>query len=111
MDAMDAELHKKKAPTTGKIPESKGNLSILDEEARNKNNEPLDMDEELEAELNRLLQRDPDEMMEEDGQLPEVNLLKNLLSSFDSQQGQAGPVSNLFGRLDPSLKMPRNKDR
>lgn len=62
----------------------------------------------MDAELAELLKHDPDD--EDDHLNPsQYNLLKNLLASFDSQEGAAGPVSNLAGRLDPNVRLPRNQ--
>jgi hypothetical protein len=111
MDAMDAELHNKKASATSskrKTPGSSGaaassrdkptsNLNVVDETSD-------DEDADMEAELASLLQRDPADL-EDVGQL---GLIKNLLASFNSQEGFAGPVSNLAGRLDPKVKLPRD---
>ncbi len=103
MDAMDAELRKIKgvnAHAADAHPTETGTgLNVVDED---------DSDEEaaMEAELAALLQRDPQDL--EDG--GQRGLIKNLLASFNSQEGLPGPVSNLAGRLDPNLKLPRDAE-
>ncbi|KAJ4825337.1 hypothetical protein Tsubulata_002680 [Turnera subulata] len=41
----------------------------------------------------------------------DVNLVKSLLDSFSSQQGQPGPASNLLGLMGLKLPQDANKDR
>ena len=40
----------------------------------------------------------------------DLNLVKNLLESYSSQQGLAGPVSNLLGSMGLSLPDDRDRD-
>lgn len=65
-------------------------------------------DTEMDAELAELLKHDPDDP-DDHLNADQYHLLKNLLASFDSQEGQAGPVSNLAGRLVPGMELPRNQ--
>lgn len=41
----------------------------------------------------------------------DVNLVKSLLDSFSSQQGQAGPASNLLGLMGLQLPQDGNKGK
>ena len=105
MDAMDKELHKAKTDIRGGSAATpaaaKAGFSVVDEEA-----DGGTLDADLDAELASLLKRDDTDDM---GGPEQFNLLKNLLQSFDSQQGMAGPVSNLAGRLAPDVQLPRDK--
>jgi hypothetical protein len=59
---------------------------------------------DLDAELVAALKRDESESAPAD-----YTMIKNFLESFKSQNGLAGPVSNIFGRLDKDFSMPRDK--
>lgn len=104
MDAMDGALAQAQAESsTSSRPvtsASKAPLSLDDPQP--------DEDTEMDAELAELLKHDPDDPNDRlnSGQ---YHLLKNLLASFDSQEGMAGPVSNLAGRLAPDIELPRNQ--
>jgi hypothetical protein len=58
----------------------------------------------MDAELEEALQdaeSDSEEAMD-------YNMIKNFLESYKSQGGLSGPVSNLAGRLQPGMKLPRD---
>jgi len=67
--------------------------------------EPLDIDAAMEAELKDALERDDSD----DEQPADYNMIKNFLESFKSQEGLSGPFSNLAGRLQPDFKLPRDE--
>lgn len=69
------------------------------------NDEDLDVDAAMEAELKVALQVDDDGETSPD---IDYNLIKNFLESFKSQGGLSGPVSSLSGMLAPDLKFPRD---
>ena len=105
MRAMDEELARARNIKTKAVrPDTKG---------KGKSREPTIQEEEqdieaaMEAEIKTLLERDEDE--EEDvAENIDYNLIKNFLESFKSQEGLAGPVSSLAGRLQPGWKLPRD---
>lgn len=100
MDAMDAELAKNRSSaTTSGTTASQGQDTPMREEE--------DEDAQLDAELFSLLKRDPTEGGDEGAQ---YGLIKNLLESFSSQNGSAGPVSNMLGVLDPNAQLPYNAE-
>lgn len=39
----------------------------------------------------------------------DMNLVKNMLTSYDSQQGAPGPISNMMGSM--GVKMPKDGTR
>ena len=71
-----------------------------------------DMDDEdvsmsdLDAELAAALKRDPGEAV--NGNV-DYTMISNFLESFKAQNGLAGPVSNMFGRIDKDFVMPRDQ--
>lgn len=95
MDAMDAELAKTRSSSATSGASGKGQDTPMRPEE--------DEDAQLDAELFSLLKRDPTEEGDEGAQ---YGLIKNLLESFSSQNGSAGPVSNMFGVLDPKAELP-----
>lgn len=64
--------------------------------------------EEIDAELAAALRRDPADR-NADGDGLDYAMITNFLESFKSQSGLAGPVSNMFGRLDKDFVMPRDE--
>lgn len=58
-----------------------------------------DEEAQLQAELEAMLSRDPEEEGEGGG-IGNYSLIRNLLMSFGSQEGLAGPASTLAGRLE-----------
>ena len=111
MHAMDAEIARARAGQQPAPPTSlrrgRGERTHPHTET---GGEP-DIEEAMEAELEAELERGSDEENPEgalgQGQT-EYNLIKNFLESFKSQAGQAGPVSNLVGRLQPGWTLPRD---
>ncbi|KAF4623707.1 hypothetical protein D9613_001668 [Agrocybe pediades] len=67
--------------------------------------EPVDIDAAMEAELKAALERDDSD----DEQPADYKMIKNFLESFKSQEGLSGPFSNLAGRLQPDFKLPRDE--
>ncbi|KAL2072263.1 hypothetical protein VTL71DRAFT_11606 [Oculimacula yallundae] len=93
MDQMEAELNEAGAlnldPTPGKLAAVKGKSKAENEEARR---ESEDTDDD-----------------ESDGEIDiDFNLAKNLLESFKSQAGMAGPGGNLMGMM--GMQLPRDED-
>lgn len=107
MRAMDEELARARGPKGKAVrPDTKG-------KGKGKAREPTIQEEEqdieaaMEAELQASLELDEDD--EEDvAENIDYNLIKNFLESFKSQEGLAGPVSSLAGRLQPGWKLPRD---
>ncbi|KIM48351.1 hypothetical protein M413DRAFT_440079 [Hebeloma cylindrosporum] len=80
----------------------KGKQKATVEEAEEEE-EDFDIEAAMEAELR--------ESMEDgsDAEEPvDYNMIKNFLESYKSQAGLSGPVSNLAGRLQPGLNLPRD---
>lgn len=110
MQAMDAELAKTRAareatqPTAGS--KGKGTAKVEDDDEQ-------DLEAAMDAELAASLEKGSDgEESDEEGSANasvDYNLIKNFLESFKSQAGQAGPVSNLVGRLQPGWQLPRDE--
>ena len=64
----------------------------------------IDIEAAMDAELKEALQD-----AESDSEEPmDYNIIKNFLESYKSQAGLSGPVSNLAGRLQPGMKLPRD---
>lgn len=109
MAAMDAELSKARQaskPTAGtSVPRATTTTRMtLDNEQSNLSDDDEDFDfGDLDAELAEALKRD-----ESDAAPTDYTLIKNFLESFKSQNGLAGPVSNMFGRLDKDFSLPRD---
>ena len=113
MQAMDVELArsqpsngKRKPPVTSKD-KGKGKASEASIPVEG------DIDAAMDAELKALLEREglgDDSDDDGEGEDPGIdyNLIKNFLESFKGQAGLPGPVSNLAGRLQPDLKIPRD---
>ncbi|PFH49193.1 hypothetical protein AMATHDRAFT_81409 [Amanita thiersii Skay4041] len=108
MQAMDTELARSRdIKKVAKPP-------VTSDKGKGKTKEPgikegEDIEAAMEVELNALLERDDDDDDEEAGAGSiDYNLIKNFLESFKSQEGLAGPVSNLAGRLQPDWKLPRD---
>lgn len=97
MVAMDAELQKTRPPAPTPAPAASTAPAPAPAPATDE-----DMDEDLDAELDGLLVRDDDA-----DQPADYTLIKNFLESYRSQEGAAGPVSSLAGRLD--VPLPRSK--
>lgn len=108
MAAMDTELSKSRQGTqsipTGSQPKAAHpeHMAIDDEDPAS-DDEDFDY-ADLDAELVAALKRDESESAPAD-----YTMIKNFLESFKSQNGTAGPVSNIFGRLDKDFSMPRDK--
>lgn len=109
MAAMDAELgrlgslHPQVPP-----PASDKGKSI----AVNVDDKPaVDIDAAMDTELRNLLQGEPEDGEDDDMESVDhldYTLIKNFLESFKSQNGSAGPVGNLVGRLQPGWTLPRD---
>lgn len=109
MQAMDIELDRSSGKQKPPARKDKG---------KEKATEPPvpvegDIEAAMDAELKTLLEReglgaDTDDDEEDVGPGIDYNLIKNFLESFKSQGGLSGPVSNLTGRLQPDLKLPRD---
>ena len=107
MKAMDDELARaRSAKLKTAMPDSKGKGKAQDSTIE----EGQDIEAAMEAELRASLEHDEDEENEEiaEGDNIDYNLIKNFLESFKSQDGSAGPVSSLAGRLQPGWKLPRD---
>ena len=101
MEAMDAELHRQRPPTA-KPATGKSRVLVRDADADADEDDFSEGD--LDDELAGALKRDP---TDDDADGPgHYGLIKNFLESFKSQAGLAGPVSNLAGRLDPTVQLP-----
>ncbi|KAL7620003.1 hypothetical protein AAE478_010552 [Parahypoxylon ruwenzoriense] len=82
IDPKDAKPEKTKAIETGGVPSSKGKeKSLLEHDDGENSEEEVDVD---------------------------YNLAKNLLESFKSQAGMAGPAGNILGMM--GLQLPRDED-
>ena len=114
MEAMEAELEKarftrNKGPNTHDVGTKqaisrKGKEKALASHKEGSDEENIEaaMDAELRAALDR------EEGDSGDEEQMDYGLIKNFLESFKSQAGLSGPVSNLAGRLEPGLKLPRD---
>ncbi|KAI4520500.1 SGT1-domain-containing protein [Schizophyllum commune Loenen D] len=134
MQAMDAELAKKRIaqgakppPTTedlaqkakekGKARADASMASESEGQPRDKGKgkakavESEDEDDNIEAEMDAELKALLESADGEEGEnMPmDYNLIKNFLESFKNQAGLSGPVSNLAGRLQPGWKLPRDE--
>lgn len=97
-------------------PASRPNLSAFDDGDGGGDEEMLDLQQSMDAELRSSLKRDMEVVSsDEDGgdseeEVPmDYNLIKNFLESFKSQQGLTGPVQGLAGRLQGSdWALPRD---
>lgn len=111
MKALDEALSQsKKSPQNSTNFEPKKNVkgkekATNEPSAMDIEDEDFDVDAAMEAELKEALEVDQDSDTE---QPMDYNLIKNLLESFKSQEGLAGPFSNLAGRLKPEFKLPRD---
>jgi hypothetical protein len=139
MAAMERELERLKAEpktpiseTTSKATESRADvkgkgkakdtpasrlkLSAFEDGDEGEDEEILDLQRSMDAELRSSLKRDMEVVSsDEDGgdseeEVPmDYNLIKNFLESFKSQQGLTGPVQGLAGRLQGSdWALPRD---
>lgn len=108
MEAMEAELGRSNpskapaAPTTKDKGKAKATEPDLDVEG--------DIEAAMDAELQGLMNGEDgdDEDIGSTGHM-DYNLIKNFLESFKSQNGLAGPVGNLVGRLQPGWTLPRDE--
>jgi len=106
MKALDAELSREKSKKPSKQSSSlkgKGKAKE-DSNAMAVDENDIDIEAAMDAELKEALQEaesDPEEPMD-------YNMIKNFLESYKSQAGLSGPVSNLAGRLQPGMKLPRD---
>ena len=110
MKALDAELLQSKSMKPSAKPsllKGKGkakedyNAMAVDE---NDIDIDIDIEAAMDAELKEALQD-----AESDSEEPmDYNMIKNFLESYKSQAGLSGPVSNLAGRLQPGMKLPRD---
>jgi len=100
MQAMDKELGREKRRGKGKVRfadgKGKGRETAEDE---------MDIEKAMDAELRASMREDGSEEEIDDG---DYQLIKNFLTSFQSQGGLGGPVSSLVGRLEPGLRLPRD---
>lgn len=114
MEAMEAELEKarftrNKGPTTHavstkQVTNRKGKEKALASHKEGSDEE--DIEAAMDAELRAALEREEGDSGDEEQM--DYGLIKNFLESFKSQAGLSGPVSNLAGRLEPGLKLPRD---
>jgi hypothetical protein len=97
-------------------PASRPKLSAFEDRDEGGDEEMLDLQRSMDAELRSSLKRDMEVVSsDEDGgdseeEVPmDYNLIKNFLESFKSQQGLTGPVQGLAGRLQGSdWALPRD---
>lgn len=93
MDQMEAELNEAGAlnldPTPSKLAALKGKSNARREETRQANEDTDDDESDGEIDI-------------------DFNLAKNLLESFKSQAGMAGPGGNLMGMM--GMHLPRDED-
>lgn len=69
--------------------------------------EDEDVEAAMDAELRAVLEREEGDSGDEEPM--DYGMIRNLLESFKSQAGLAGPVGALAGRLEPNWKMPRDE--
>ena len=106
MQALDAELLQQKSMNRSSKPSSfKGKGKAKDDfNAMAVDEDNIDIEAAMDAELKEALQD-----AESDSEEPmDYNMIKNFLESYKSQGGLSGPVSNLAGRLQPGMKLPRD---
>ena len=105
MKALDAELSREKSKKPSQPPSIKGKGKAKDDSnAMAVDGNDIDIEAAMDAELKEALQdaeSDSEESMN-------YNMIKNFLESYKSQAGLSGPVSNLAGRLQPGMKLPRD---
>ena len=111
MAAMDAELgrlgsrqHQAPPPAS-----DKGKSKAVDVDDK----PAVDIDAAMDTELQNLLQGEPEDGEDDDMESADhldYTLIKNFLESFKSQNGLAGPVGNLVGRLQPGWTLPRDDE-
>lgn len=103
MRAMDDELARARGPKAKADTKGKGKAKAQEPTIQE---EEQDIEAAMEAELKASLEHDEDDD-EDVAENIDYNLIKNFLESFKSQEGLAGPVSSLAGRLQPGWKLPR----
>ena len=106
MQALDAELLQQKSMKPSAKPSSfKGKGKAKEDfNAMAVDENDVDIEAAMDAELKEALQD-----AESDSEEPmDYNMIKNFLESYKSQGGLSGPVSNLAGRLQPGMKLPRD---
>lgn len=121
MEAMDAELGRRKAESTRPQHSDKNQAraaaSIAKDKGKGKATDVAsdpegDIEAAMDAELQGLLNGDSEEGGDDDDadatEHLDYNLIKNFLESFKSQSGLAGPVGSLVGRLQPGWTLPRD---
>ncbi|KIL70987.1 hypothetical protein M378DRAFT_66554 [Amanita muscaria Koide BX008] len=106
MKAMDEELARVRNASQKTAPSNSKGKGKAQEPSTEEGD---DIEAAMEAELKASLERDEDEEDEETAEdVVDYNLIKNFLESFKSQEGLAGPVSSMAGRLQPEWKLPRD---
>lgn len=105
MQAMDDELAKTKQRSKDASHSRPAHKGKGKEKAEN---DDVDIEASIEAELKAALHSDDGSDGDEGGESEDYGLIKNFLESFKSQQGQAGPVSALVGRLQQGWVLPRD---
>ncbi|TCD70672.1 hypothetical protein EIP91_002396 [Steccherinum ochraceum] len=121
MEAMDAELGRRKAGNTGSAHSDKDKARTPAPTSSDKGKEKatdiaVDSEGDIEAAMDAELQGLLNDGSEEGGDVDDAdatghldyNLIKNFLESFKSQNGMAGPVGSLVGRLQPGWTLPRD---
>ncbi|KAK2462036.1 hypothetical protein APHAL10511_006499 [Amanita phalloides] len=106
MRAMDEELARARDPKP-KFSQSDAKDKGKARESATEEEPEQDIEAAMEAELKASLECDEDEE-EYLAEGVDYNLIKNFLESFKSQEGLAGPVSSLAGRLQPEWKLPKD---
>lgn len=106
MDAMDAELAKKRGDAISSTAHPKP--ASQDATMQEAEDDDEDEDAQLDAEFMSLLKKDASDDQDETAQ---YGLIKNLLQSFSSQNGAAGPASNMLGVLDPTMQLPYDSEK
>ncbi|KAJ3247346.1 hypothetical protein HDU78_004598 [Chytriomyces hyalinus] len=109
MAAMDKELSKSKVGRVGAkgkkgmFGEADDEMNVDDNEKQRRPKWKLNRMEEEGIDINSDDENDGDD--DEDALDVDANLVKNLLDSFQAQQGLPGPASNILGRM--GFKLPR----
>ncbi|KAJ3132752.1 hypothetical protein HK100_004987 [Physocladia obscura] len=110
MEAMDLELSRKKLVRVGGRSGDSANWKEMFREQNFEN-----VDDRPKWKLRRmeaqeiLLENDDDNDVDDDEEMDlDANLVKNLLESFEAQQGLPGPASNILGRM--GLQIPINNE-
>jgi type IV secretory pathway VirB10-like protein len=104
MKALDAELLQYKSMKPSAKPSSLKGKGKTKEDSNAMAVDENDIETAMDAELKETLQD-----AESDSEEPmDYNMIKNFLESYKSQAGLSGPVSNLAGRLQPGMKLPRD---